>query len=151
MIKDSRSNIKWYKGLSANMDLALEYLKEIGNDSFQEQRVDLKGDEVFALYQTYETKDIAEAKIETHEKYIDIQYMLSGEEIIRVADRAELRDSGGYSDEEDIEFWAMDSKGMDVVLKPGDFTVLFPQDGHAPRLNSGAPGTVRKVVIKVAV
>jgi len=38
-----------------------------------------------------------------------------------------------------------------VRLSAGQLAVLYPTDAHAPRIAAGEPGTVKKIVIKVAV
>ncbi len=90
-----------------------------------------------------------EARVETHRKYIDIQYILSGEERIGYTDASNLTPLTDYSVEHDITF----HKGaVDwMVYKEGDFGIFFPEDGHAPDVYTEQGIPCRKVVVKIPV
>ena len=45
----------------------------------------------------------------------------------------------------------LEGEGDFLAMVPGTFIILGPQDAHMPQIAAGAPGEVRKVVIKVAV
>jgi beta-galactosidase beta subunit len=38
-----------------------------------------------------------------------------------------------------------------VHLQAGKIAVFYPEDGHAPRMASGRPSRVFKIVVKIAV
>ncbi|HEX9114382.1 MAG TPA: YhcH/YjgK/YiaL family protein, partial [Nitrospirota bacterium] len=56
-----------------------------------------------------------------------------------------------YDEDKDICFGAATGKWTPVFLQAGQMAVLFPEDGHAPRLAAGSPSRVMKIVVKVAV
>ena len=108
-------------------------------------------DDVTVLVQEYTTVPAETAKFETHEKMFDIQYVISGKEAFGIAPRSELTVTEAYSDEKDITFYKDPAVHGYVVLGPGDFVVVAPEDAHKPRCIAGSPGAVKKLVIKVRV
>ena len=115
-------------------------------------RCDLDGDNCFALVQSYKTKPLSEAKFEAHRKYIDIQFIQAGRESLLWAPLSVLRETTQpYSDERDVAFYATPSQVTSINLRAGDFTIFFPEDGHAPGVEWAGVVEVRKVVIKVRI
>jgi YhcH/YjgK/YiaL family protein len=114
------------------------------------ERVEL-GLNVFALEQAYEAKPPAEGKWEAHERFIDVQVVVSGRELMGVIDVSALRLTEDYRDERDLMFFAPAEGGSTLKVGPGGVAVFFPADGHMPSLADGAPALVRKTVVKVPV
>ena len=115
-------------------------------------KYDISGDDMFALVQAYDTKDIADCKIETHRKYIDIQTLLVGSERMFYGASSMLEVCDKYNPDNDAAFYKYDpEKTIEYVLTPGVFTIFFPNEGHMPgvALKSGS-APVKKVVIKIA-
>lgn len=93
-----------------------------------------------------------ELRPEVHRKNIDVQFLVSGTELIGVAaDRGnnvihqELlaqRDIIFYQDVED-ESW--------LTMQPGNFAVFYPQDVHRPACINQSPCDIRKVVVKIPI
>jgi YhcH/YjgK/YiaL family protein len=92
-------------------------------------------------------KKPADAKLEIHDAYIDIQVLIRGEqETFGWSERADLRKPLGEFDAgKDIQFFD-DEPQTFYTLRPGQFTILFPEDGHAPMIGEG---NVRKIIVKV--
>ena len=108
---------------------------------------------VFANVMTYETKKRCNTFFEAHKKYIDIQIILDGSEIISVES---VEDMHKYEcvqpfGDGDTELYAVNSDCVDYVLCKGDFVILYPEDAHMPCICIGEPKTVKKAVIKVPV
>jgi biofilm protein TabA len=151
MIVDTLKNKDLYAGISPRLAAALEYLKTVKAKSFKEQTIELEGKDLYVMYQSYTTGTDKDKKYEAHKKYIDVQYVLEGEETIRMANIKGLETVDAYDKKKDAAFYA-NCPGTDVVLKAGDFTVLFPQDAHLPKLRVGkTAGLVKKLVVKVAI
>ena len=147
MIIDQLENSRLYASINVRLAVALSYIQnydlaslDIGCHPFAE------GD-IFALVSEYETKMPDDTKWEAHKKYIDIQLLISGEEKIGVASPNGMIVNQPYSTEKDIEFY--DGKGDYVILRPGNFAVLFPSDAHLPGVAVQDSVKVKKVVIKV--
>ena len=138
-----------YRGIHPNLDLALEHITERYLDSVGYDRVELKGSDVYATRFTYETVPEEESFFEAHQKYLDIHIMLSGSERVEIAppekltefDRVEANDFYAYRGEGDYR----------LVLSPGDFLVVFPNDAHRIKMRVNGPETVTKAVFKVRI
>jgi biofilm protein TabA len=111
----------------------------------------IQDDAVFALAMKAPSKGTAEAKYESHRDYIDIQYLVAGDELIGVAPVGQLRDATAYDAEKDIVFFGSPSAALALRIPPGHFAVFFPEDGHQPMRSGGAPGELHKVVVKIAI
>lgn len=151
MIFDHISNIATYKGLSSNIALALDFLKQMKPDTavgIYQINQRLK-----AIVSEYETKMENEYGYEAHRKNIDIQYLLTGEEQIACLPIERLKETKAYSDEKDAAFYSADLNLQPSYLSllPGYFAVFFPQDGHMPQLCVDKPMRVKKVVIKIEI
>jgi YhcH/YjgK/YiaL family protein len=109
-------------------------------------KTELKGKELVLNVSLTAPKKKEEAKLETHEEYIDIQIPLSGVELMGYAARKDcLPANAPYNAEKDITFYEGTAETY-VAVKPGMFAVFFPQDGHAPGIS---PVGVKKIIIKV--
>ena len=80
MIFDSIENAEIYFGLGEKFKTAFEFINSTDFDSVKDDRIEIDGENIFALLQRYETKNPEHAAWESHRKYIDIQYMVSGAE-----------------------------------------------------------------------
>lgn len=101
-----------------------------------------------------ETRAKKNAKPEAHNRFIDIQIVLEGEEIILCQPRELCKSSDAYVEERDVEFFHPDNAipGVELRLFPGAFAIFYPQDAHTPLLTAGKGATiVKKIVIKVPV
>lgn len=148
MIFDTLKNIDNYKGLG-RVYTALQFLAKTDFSTMDLGRYELDGDNIFYMVQSYDTdpeKTIAEA----HKKYIDIQFMVKGEELIGVAPI-------GYDEKEtqaipENDVWFYECKTEQVTLIENSFMVLYPNDLHCPGVaTNNKPMTCRKVVVKVKV
>lgn len=117
----------------------------------ESNRVEL-ADGMFAIEQVYHTKVRTDGLFESHRRFIDVQVVLAGEEIIAVADIARLTVRTPYNEEKDAALYG-DFGGASVLqLSAGEAAVFFPVDGHMPSVSSGpATQLVRKTVVKVPV
>jgi biofilm protein TabA len=149
VVVDTISNHRLYRGLGEAIATGLGFIAGVAGKTFSERTVELDGRKLYAMFQSYETEPVTDRFYEAHRRYVDIQYLVSGEEIIRVrnVDGLEVRDP--YNETGDFELYHLTDNGTDVRLRPGDFAILFPEDAHAPKIANGNPGSVEKIVIKV--
>lgn len=136
-----------YWGIHPNLDLALDHLTPEFLAAVGEQRRELDGNRVYATRFTYETIPVEDAFFEAHRRYLDIHLMLRGEERVDIAhpDGLEL-----FRHEDD--FYAYHGEAdQTLVLKPGEFLVVFPGDAHRIKVQVDGPKTVSKAVFKVLV
>ncbi len=150
MIFDQIKNASCYKGILPAVTTALEKMTAYTPDNYPGGRVEIDGDNLFLLLNTYETRDPASALFEAHEKYIDVMYMVEGEEIIYVKPTDLLcAVTKAYDPAIDALFAKLDGDSIPVRLTAGTFVVLFPQDAHAPACYDQTPQTVKKIIGKV--
>lgn len=148
MIFDTLNNVNNYKGLGRVYD-ALKFLAETDFSAIDLGRYELDGDNIFYMVQSYDT-DPEKTISEAHRKYIDIQYMVEGEEIIGVADISEDKELTEAKEENDV--WFYNCKTEPLTLSAGKYMVLYPNDLHCPGVaTNGTALTCRKVVVKVKV
>lgn len=144
-IKDSLR----YESLNINFRRAFEFLNREDLNELMPGSYEIDGDNVFALVQEYETKDLDNLKYEAHSKYIDIQYMVSGQEMVGYCNIDNLTNSTIYNEEND--FMLLDGDGEMLLLRSKEFFVFFPEDAHLPGIKVADKLKVKKVVIKVRV
>jgi len=131
---------------------ALDFLRRPDIASLPDGRVDIDGDQVYALPQRYATILTDPPRFEHHRRYIDIQFIVTGDEVIGWAPAERMQVTEAYDPAMDIAFGTVPAGEMTPVrLHAGQLAVLYPADGHAPRLAAGMPSPVFKIVVKVAV
>jgi YhcH/YjgK/YiaL family protein len=146
MILDQLKNWQLYAACHPAFAKAFSYLVETDFSKIDEGRYEIDGDKVYAMVQDCEGRGVDGARLEAHQKYIDIQFTLSGDELIGWSDVSTVSGEG-YNAEKDVEFFT--GTCVAWVAVPADhFTVFFPNDAHAPL---AADGSFRKVVVKIAV
>jgi len=148
MITDTLGLCHRYASLHPRFAAAFEFLQKLPADQ-PLGRFELDGDNCFALVQSYTTKPAAQGTFESHERYIDIQFIQSGQETLLWTPRGALKITQPYNAEKDVAFYAMPARTTAVNLVAGEFAIFFPEDGHAPGIEFGSASTVRKIVIKV--
>ena len=149
MIIDRLQNAGLYHGISSGIKKALEFLQRSDLEKLETGRVEIDGDDVFALVQQYETKPAEQSIWEAHEKYMDIQYIHSGAERIGYSSREGMKVVKEYDSNSD--FLLLEGEGSFFEVKAGFFAVFAPEDAHMPCLAITTPEKVKKIIIKVAV
>ena len=148
MIIDQLKRADAYKGMGPRLGMAFDFLRTGGLATASLGRHEIRGDEVYALVQEYQTKAKAAGKWEAHRRYIDVQYVVSGEELIGYAD-IERQKPGAYDEGKD--FMLLEGDGDFLLVRSGTFMILGPQDSHMPGIAVATAAPVRKVVVKVRV
>ena len=138
--------------MTPQLEQAVEFLRRTDLLDFPDGTVPIDGTRVFAVLQRYRTAHLDAPQFEYHRKYLDLQYVLAGEEIIGWAPAAGMTPLFSYDEGQDICFGLMEAgKWSPVRLLAGQLAVLWPEDGHAPRLATERVCLVRKIVVKVAI
>ena len=114
------------------------------------ERIELAGGS-FALEQVYVPRLRPEGFFESHRKYIDVQVIVAGEELMEVKDISQLVVSEQYAPERDFIKYADAADTSVLKMRAGDVAVFFPEDGHMPSLRWRNADLVRKTVVKVPV
>jgi YhcH/YjgK/YiaL family protein len=115
------------------------------------ERIELAGGS-FALEQVYHAKARPEGFFESHRRYVDVQVVVTGEEMLELADIGRLTVKKPYDPERDLVVYEDFATASLLRLVSGEAAIFFPVDGHMPCLRPGtAANLVRKTVIKVPV
>jgi len=147
MIYDQIQNVKLYSALSKRIEKAFDFLTNTNFAQMSDGKYLIDSDNTFAVISTYKTKQATDARPESHDKYIDIQFMIDGEEYVYCGFRNEMTERTEHRPEDDISFYQ--GQTMPYLLGKGRFLLIFPNDVHAPCACIDTPATVRKVVIKI--
>jgi biofilm protein TabA len=149
MILDRIKNAGLYIGLHPSFVKAFEILNDKNLPKKAGGKHTVDGDNIYYTIQKYTTKPLSEGKLEAHRKYIDIQFLLSGEELLGYAPLKGLRTAEEYNPQKDIAFFNTPKEITKIKLEPGLFCILFHHDAHLPSRFLDRPSEVRKVVIKI--
>jgi len=150
MILDTLPQWRRYASLNPRFAKAFAFLEQV-TASVADGRHEIDGDAVFALVQRYDTRPVA-GQLEVHRRYVDVQFILRGREVIQWTPLALLGEATRpYDDVKDAAFFAAGVELVPVHLAAGQFAILFPADAHAPCCAWAEPEAVIKIVVKVAV
>ena len=149
MVYDSIQNAEIYFGLGERVQKALEFLRDTDFENMEPGKIEIDGDNIFAIVAKYETKPTEEGKWEAHRKYLDIQYMVKGIEDFGFVNIDFLDPNDDYNEEKDIEFFK--GGGDYLQFSEDDFLILYPQDVHMPGLIAEEKEEVLKIIVKVLI
>jgi YhcH/YjgK/YiaL family protein len=149
MIVDKTDNLKLYAHLGSKFQKAFTFITDPELMLLDNGKYEIDGDNIFALVSQYKTKDESDGKLEAHRKYIDIQFIAKGTELIGYAQFRNQEVISEYNEVKDIAFFKGDKSF--IKMEQGMFAVLFPYELHMPGIKSSFYEDVKKVVIKVKV
>lgn len=129
-------------------DKAFAFLKKEDLAATEPGNHEIDGKDVYVIVSEYNSKDPQEARYESHKKYTDLQYVVSGTEYIGLRDLAGASVVTPYDEERDIAFYEPDG-GVNLTAGPGKFFIFFPGNVHRPGMRVGESVPVKKIVIKV--
>ena len=149
MIIDRKENAELYIGVGDRINNALNFINNTDCESLALGRHDIDGDDVFALVSEYETKDAANCQLEAHRKFIDVQYVVNGEEQIGYAPLLDQPASMDYNENDDFVLYP--APASFTRIESGMFAIFYPGDLHMPGIMTERVSSVKKIVIKVRV
>ena len=147
MILDKLENADRYVSLHSAFAPAFEWLRAKAPGRLPPGRTEISGDRFYASVMCESGRGQAVAKLETHRRYIDIQYLAEGSDLMGWAHTGPGLKSLGYDSAKDLEFYT-DRPAVWIPVPAGHFAIFFPEDAHAPM--AGTEPMV-KIVVKVAV
>lgn len=140
-----------YNYLEDKFKKAFEFLRTTDLKNLPVGKAEIMGDEIFASVQEYTTMAADTCKFEAHDKYFDIQYVVSGMEQFGYVSRDGLEVDTPYDEVNDLIFYKDPEHFGSVLLNEGDFAIVPPEDAHKPRCIEKTPCSVKKIVVKVRV
>jgi YhcH/YjgK/YiaL family protein len=148
MIVDTIEESIHYEALHPRFKQAFDYVKQHDLSKAQVGKIVLDDDNLFISVAEMEGKEALAARTETHKQYIDIQMPISGTETIGWITADDCKHVvQSYDANKDIAFFE-DQPTTYISLKPGQFAIFFPQDGHAPGITTGS---LKKIIVKVRI
>lgn len=152
MVYDKIENIGKYAALNKHIPKIVEFLKTHDSASLLNMAVgsyEISGSGCKVLRQSSDTMPLDSRGFEFHRKYTDLQIVLDGVENCYIDYVRDLNTYEGYDEEADICFYQQKADSL-VVLYPGMFVILEPNDGHFPvRYYDNTPGHVEKLCFKL--
>lgn len=147
MIIDALNNLKDYVALNPLFQDVVDFINNTDLANHEPGIVKIKGDDLFANFTLANGKTKEQAKLETHDKMIDIQIPIGTSETMGYIPREKLPEAE-YNNQKDISFYANQPESF-VTVNEGEFAIFFPQDGHAPCISDQEK--IQKVIFKVKV
>lgn len=152
MITDNLKQCELYYGLHDRFKAAFDFIQKAVAENYAAGKYEIDGKELYASVQEYTSKLEQDAKAEAHKNYIDVQFIVSGVEVIEAFDIARATAKTEYNEVKDVTFYNDDENAAKSILQAGDYGIYFPHDVHKPGMClNGDPQPVKKIVIKVKV
>ena len=146
MILDQLDNAARYFPLNDRLAQAFEFLMRADLKTLPVGRHEIEGDCVFAIIAKEAGREREAAQLETHQNYIDIQFVLAGVETMGWKPHSLCRQpTAAYDPSSDLQFFA-DEPDAWLATHPGTFAIFFPEDAHMPLI---ASTVIHKVIVKV--
>ncbi|MGC8737039.1 MAG: YhcH/YjgK/YiaL family protein [Candidatus Hydrogenedens sp.] len=140
---------RYFRGKIGNF--VLNYIQGLKENSPDTDMEFIYKEDIKARVMSYTTKEISEAIFESHKKFIDVQFSLSGEEGIGWLPESMAQVKTEYDIKKDVRFYNVDVSKINVIQNvPGQFMVLFPGEVHGAGICfHNKPITVKKGVVKI--
>ena len=127
---------------------ALQYIADTDLTTLENGKHLLDGEDLFVNIVDSAMKTPEQARLEVHDKYIDIQVPLSKAESFGVKPRKDCAEPDGeFNAEMDILFYK-DKDWTTVTVQVGEAITFDPDTAHAPLIGEG---TIHKAIFKVKV
>ena len=147
MILDSLEHTEKYTSLHKGLEAGFRFLRQPDVTELPAGTYEIDGDRIFAIVDHATSRRAEEGQLEGHRRYIDIQYIISGEESIGWSPTTDLTISVDYDPKKDLQFFEEKADSI-ILIPPGTYAIFFPEDAHLPLIGSGP---IHKVIIKVAI
>ncbi len=129
------------------LEKALIFLKNL-DESVPEGEIEISGKDLYAVITKAETQDAKERFYEAHKKYIDIHYVLNGEQIIKWLPVNKF-EPVNYNDENDFYKYEENFQGSEILMKDNNIAIFFPKDAHMPLCKVDKKRQIKVCVVKV--
>lgn len=144
MVIDNLKNLRDYESLHPLFGKAFDFIEQTDLTTLEPGKIVLIEDELFVNVCQWGPKTKEEAKLETHNEYIDIHVPITNGEVMGYTQRTDLPEAE-YDAVVDMTLY--EGLAADyITVKTGMFTLFFPGDGHAPGITSEG---LKKIIIKV--
>ena len=149
MIIDRIENASRYYSLGSGIADSLEYIKNNDLSTIPTGKYEISKDKVILIVNDYEQKCTDRIRMEAHRANIDVQYWVSGSELMGYDSLQSQEVMEPFNEEKDYGMYAGEASFTRLV--PGMFAIYFPTDLHTAVIDEKCTTNVRKVVFKVRV
>ncbi|MEQ8791224.1 MAG: YhcH/YjgK/YiaL family protein [Pirellulaceae bacterium] len=147
MIVDYLENAARYTPLHPGLAAGFAFLRSANLASLPDGKQEIDGERLFAIIARDEGRGREKSLLESHRRYLDIQYVIRGEDCIGWLPLQDCqRVSTPYDADRDLGFF-YDRPETWLAVPSGAFAIFYPEDAHAPLASQGA---IHKAVVKVA-
>ena len=146
MILSELQNKNRYISLHPLFEKAFTFLKKENLNQLPEGKLEIDGDDLFAIISKPGTSAEAIPKLEAHKKYIDIHYIIDGTELFGWKNLNDCKQVEGEFDFEKDYVLYNDQDFTNLLLKKNNFLVVYPEDAHSPGIKTEQ---LHKVVLKI--
>lgn len=129
---------------------AVNFLSQLSDNDLSLGRHDVNEGFFYNVIE-YDTTDEVDKPYESHRKYVDIQLLITGEEIMQVTDAGRLQVSALYDPYKDCTLYKPKGYSASIVLRPNSVMILYPKDAHRSMAFNGLSCYVKKVVGKLMI
>lgn len=139
-----------YKGISKNIDTAIDYIQNHDLLALPKGKTIVDGDNVYINRDTYVARPIEECFYENHENYIDLQIVLKGKEIFGYThiSNPTLEVTTPYNKDKDVTKYKCDGAVL-FTLEEG-FALVYTEDVHLAKCKVNDE-IVEKAVVKIKI
>ena len=138
--KQYRSNTKYWNE-------AFDFLKTHDLNTIAKGKYTVDGDNVTVSVTIDSSKNLDKTSWESHRKYIDLQYVIEGEELMGICPVADAKVTNPYNEKKDAANYTAEGKIYSATRNA--FFLFFPGDAHRPNITPGGNKPVKKIVVKV--
>jgi biofilm protein TabA len=142
--------VEFAKQYSANKgywDKAFAFIRDKNLKELPAGKYPIDGENVYATITDGPEKEFEKTAWESHRKYIDVQYVITGKEKIGVESLSKATVSKPYDEAKDGANYT--ATGEFYVATPDEFFLFFPTDVHRPNIKVDGFDTAKKLVIKI--
>lgn len=149
MITDNINHLKRYA--VPKTEEILKFIAEHDCANLTDQEIAIEGRQLFVRIMAYQPKRALENRFEIHHIYADVQYVVSGTEIMQTARMEDLVALTDYEPQGDCRFFKISGGAKtDLIVRANEFAVFYPKEAHRPScLYKGHAGLVKKLVFKI--
>jgi len=149
--KVTHGDLKNWKSMPAlkGFEAAFEFLDKKSLADVPVGKHAIEGEQVYALVQRLPSRAAETAQFESHRKYIDVHYVVSGQETSGFSPAADLKLAVPYDESKDVMLYNVPQQYTKIEVRPGQFVVYRPGQAHLPNCHLQGPHDLHKVVIKV--
>jgi YhcH/YjgK/YiaL family protein len=140
---------KHYRADKALWDKAFEFLNRKDLATLPPGKYPIAGEEVFATITDKPSKEFSVSEWESHRKYLDIHYVITGKQKLGIATLGEVTVREAYDPKRDVVFYNDIGKGKYYIAGPSTFFICYPENPHRPDIKVPGYDRSKKLVIKI--